>query len=317
MTGLYGACDLGSNTFRLILARPRADGGGPDPATKRVWQEIPRISEGLLEGEAFQEAPLARAWTALKSFAETVALEGPERVVAGATMAARIASDGEAFVGAIAERFGWECRVLRGDEEARLGATGALAGFPGLSRTTVVFDVGGRSTEFAVARDGALSALKSLPVGVVGLKEAFIRHDPPLASELRALEARVRDALADAPAFPEGEGPPALIGTAGTVTTLAAMLLGLPSYDPEKVHGAAAGREAVERLYREVAAQPVSERLQRPGLHPMRADVIAGGLALVLGIMDRYGAGSITASDDGLLEGLWMVSAGLASLELG
>jgi exopolyphosphatase/guanosine-5'-triphosphate,3'-diphosphate pyrophosphatase len=316
MPGLFAALDLGSNTFRLILARLQAPGGGGgmDPASKRVWQEIPRISEGLQEGGAFREAPLARAWKALEGFDAVVKAENPSRTLACATMAARAASDGRDFMEAVRERFGWECGILRGDEEARLSAAGALAGFPGTAGDSVIFDIGGRSTEFAVAGGRSVVAVKSLPVGVVGLKEAFLFSDPPSEAELRALEARVSEALVGAPLpeRPEGAG---LIGTAGTVTTAAAMLLGLEPYSPEKVHGAAISRKAAEKLYRELSAEPQAERARRPGLHPMRADVITGGLALVLGILDRYGAGEFTASDWGLLEGLWLASAGVIPLK--
>jgi exopolyphosphatase/guanosine-5'-triphosphate,3'-diphosphate pyrophosphatase len=314
---LYGALDLGSNTFRLILARARADGRGPEPGSKRVWQEIPRISEGLAPGGTFGEIPLARAWKALEGFSGTVRRFRPQRVVAGATMAMRLSSGGRAFLSEANRRFGWDCELLDGTEEARLSALGALNSLDPPPERSVVFDIGGRSTEFIALKGSRVESLKSLPVGVVGLTEDFVRGDPPAPGELEVLEAKVREVLRDAPAAPggEGQGPPELIGTAGTVTTLAAMLLGLKTYSPEKIQGAKVSRGPIEALYRELASEPVSRRASRPGLHPLRADVITGGLALVLGVLDRYASDFLTASDDGLLEGLWMASAGIASLK--
>jgi exopolyphosphatase/guanosine-5'-triphosphate,3'-diphosphate pyrophosphatase len=311
-----------------------------DPATRRIWQEIPRISEGLAAGGPFKEAPLKRAWRALDGFAEVTAREGPLRVLAGATMAARLASDGGEFVQEASRRYGWECVVLEGHEEARLSALGALAGLQEPPASAVVFDVGGRSTEFAVISGGRPLEVRSLPVGVVGLKEAYIASDPPAPEELSALEARVAEALLEAPApapgGPAGGGPegaaagapegaaaggtggaagaPELIGTAGTVTTLAAMLLKLDSYLPDSVHGRRIPRASIESLYRELASEAQPRRLARPCLHPMRADVIVGGLALVLGVIDRYGAPGVTVSDWGLLEGLWLASSGAVGL---
>ncbi|MDR1080183.1 MAG: hypothetical protein LBQ79_04310 [Deltaproteobacteria bacterium] len=308
---LYGALDLGSNTFRLILAEAGRDGRGPDPATRKVWQEIPRISEGLEEGKPFGKEPLARAWKALDGFAEKVSAGRPERVLAGCTMAARMASDGEEFAGRIAERYGWETAVLTGREEATLSAAGALGSLDPPPPRSVVFDIGGRSTEFVACTGAAPTAVASLPVGVVGLKELLIRNDPPAAAEMAELEDRVGNALSGAPAPPDGGGPVTLLGTAGTVTTMAAMLLGIDGYRPELVHGARISRSAVEGLYRETAGESAARRALRPGLHPMRADVIVCGLALVLGILDRYRSDGLVVSDCGLLEGLWKAASGM------
>ncbi|MDR3153008.1 MAG: hypothetical protein LBW85_01760 [Deltaproteobacteria bacterium] len=319
MSGLYAALDLGSNTFRLLLAETLPGGAGLDRASKRIWQEIPRISEGLAPGSPFQAEPLRRAWKVLEGFAATAAEAKPLRTLACATMAARLASDGEEFVQGLRDRFGWEAEILRGEEEARLAALGALAGFADPPPRSVVFDVGGRSTEFIAAEGRTLGTMRSLNVGVVALKEAFIANDPPLPEELQALEGHVRAALLEAPdpgnaAEGSGEAGPVLIGTAGTVTTLAAMLLGLPRYLPEKVHGAELSRESLEALYRKVSRQGAGERASWPSLHPLRSDVITGGLALALGILSRYGADRLVASDDGLLEGVWLAAAGAADL---
>ncbi|MDR1041128.1 MAG: hypothetical protein LBR80_13385, partial [Deltaproteobacteria bacterium] len=269
---LCGALDLGSNTFRLMLASAGPDGREPD-AARRIWQEIPRISEGLTPGEPFQGKALARAWKALEGFGEIIDREKPGRVLAGATMAFRLASDGPAFVAEAASRFGWRTEILSGAEEARLSAFGALNSLDPPPERSVVFDVGGRSTEFIVLHGRAITALESLPVGVVGLKEAFVQNDPPSPSELGAVEESVRTTLAGAPLPPEGEAF-RLIGTAGTVTTLASMLLGLDGYRPELTHGAEICRAALERLYGEISRETAAQRALRPGLHPMRADVV-------------------------------------------
>ncbi|MDR1037673.1 MAG: hypothetical protein LBT40_14255 [Deltaproteobacteria bacterium] len=311
---LYGALDLGSNTFRLILAQASRDGRGPDPVTKRVWQEIPRISEGLMPGKPFMEEPLARARMALDGFAGTLASEAPERLVAGCTMAARLASDGPDFAREVSRRFGCESLVLTGQEEGALAAMGALMSLDPVPARSVVFDIGGRSTEFVCARGPDSESVTSLPIGVVALSDTFMKSDPPTPAEIAAMDSCIREHLKDVPEPAGGRDPATLIGTAGTVTTLAAMLLGLNEYRPSLVHGSRHGLSAVEKLNRDLSRESVAERALRPGLHPRRADVIVAGIALVQCILERYDAEGFIASDSGLLEGLWTVASGMASL---
>jgi exopolyphosphatase/guanosine-5'-triphosphate,3'-diphosphate pyrophosphatase len=308
---LLAAMDLGSNTFRLILAEKGEN--GLVPGTKRVFQEIPRLSEGLIAGGALGAVPRQRALEALERFASTLSALGNIPVLAGATMAVRLASDGKEFLSHISSRFGWKAMLLSGEEEAFLSAQGVISGLSPLPPSSIVFDIGGRSTEFVLLEGKKTIYSQSLPLGVVGLTEAFISSDPPQPSELKKLRDEVLKALQSL-SLPEGGPKRALVGTAGTVTTIAAMLLSLPEYSPEVVNNSVLPQERVEELYRTLIEEPLSLRKKRAGLPSMRADVIPAGLALVLTILDHFGNDHLIVSDNGLLEGIWSLHAGLLSL---
>jgi exopolyphosphatase/guanosine-5'-triphosphate,3'-diphosphate pyrophosphatase len=304
---LLAALDLGSNTFRLILAEE--ENGAIRAGSRRVYQEIPRLSEGLFPGGALAPEPLERAWAALGRFQELIIEARPEKVLAGATMFARLSPDGPAFLSQISSRFGWESFILSGEEEGRLSALGVLSGLRPLPAQALIFDLGGRSTELALTRGLEVAAIESLPMGVVGLTESFVSGDPPLAEEIGLIRAQVIALLEEArlsgldPEIP-------LVGTAGTVTTLAAMLLGLGDYDPDLINNRQIHIGQLRDLLSALARETQEKRLLRPGLHPRRADVIVAGLAEVLAIMDYFGRQTLTVSDNSLLEGLWLKAAG-------
>jgi exopolyphosphatase/guanosine-5'-triphosphate,3'-diphosphate pyrophosphatase len=312
MSDALAALDLGSNTFRLLLASPGPR--GLDVSTRRAFQEIPRLSEGLVPGRPLGVEPLRRAWSALDAFQAEVAAAAPRRVLAGATMAARQASDGRSFLDEVGRRYGWETVLLSGGQEAFLSAAGVLSGLVPPLFEGIVFDVGGRSTEFALIEKGEVANVRSLDVGVVGLTESFISGAPArpdeLAATARAVEERLKTLDWSVPR-PGGR----LVGTAGTVTTVAAMLLELENYDSEKTNNLVVSRQEVDRLLKALADETLERRRSRPGLHPRRADVIVAGLTEVSVIMDFFHADSLTVSDFSLLEGLWLAAAGLTPLE--
>lgn len=315
---VVAALDLGSNTFRLMLAAPaepgRAGAGGPW-ADKQVFQHIPRLSENLIPGGCFAPGALERAWAALDDFDGHIRAAGAGRVLAGATMAARLAADGPELMAAVGRRYGWEAVILSGQEEAGLTAAGVLTGLAPRPGRSLIFDIGGRSTEFISAAGSEIVRTRSLPLGVVLLTEEFLqagRADGE--SQLDKIAEAAREALRAAdfsdlkPWAAEGFS---LVGTAGTVTTMAALLLKLKTYDPARVNNARLERPAVAALLAELAPLTVAERVAGYGLHPRRADAITAGLALVLEIMDYFGRADLVVSDNGLLEGVWLRAASL------
>lgn len=325
---IIAALDLGSNTFRLMLA-----GAGEVWSGKKVFQQIPRLSEHLTPGGNFAPEALIRAWEALDDFAGRVRAAGAARVLAGATMAARLALDGPDFIAAIRARYGWEAVILSGDEEARLTATGVLAGLSSAPERSLIFDIGGRSTEFISAAGRSLTGSRSLAMGVVALTEDFL-SDPVLPGQLEKVAGAVREVMrkADFSGRPpkvsapvENDSGPGgrqlaasmpepdftLVGTAGTVTTVAALLLKLSAYDPDLVNNARLGRAEIAELLETTAGQTNAERVKNYGLHPRRADAIVAGLVMVLEIMDFFGQRDLLVSDNGLLEGVWLKAAGL------
>ncbi|MGH7402444.1 MAG: Ppx/GppA family phosphatase, partial [Candidatus Rokuibacteriota bacterium] len=182
---------------------------------------------------------------------------------------------------------------------------GVTSGLPGLGASFALFDIGGGSTEFVLARAGEPAAAVSLRLGVVPLQEEWGDPGPVRWDRFgrmrdlieRRLAAEVPDAIATAGA---GE----LVGTAGTVTTLAALDLGLPAYDSARVHGHRLGRAAVERELARLGAVSVADRGRLPCLEPGRADVIIPGIAICLAAMARFGREHLVVSDRGLREGI-------------
>jgi exopolyphosphatase/guanosine-5'-triphosphate,3'-diphosphate pyrophosphatase len=320
----------------MIADRGLDDEGKPLMTNKRVWQEIPRLSEGLAAGGPFGREPLRRAFSALDSFREHVLQHKAMKVLAGATMAARLSSEGPWFAEEIRKRYGWEARILTGEEEAFYTARGVLERFgdKGEDEDRLIFDIGGRSTEFIACRAKSVLRSVSLPLGVVLLTEDCLKGDPPAPEELLRVSIRCREELRKASfTFPksisnhnpypnpnpipnQSPGPSPglrLIGTAGTVTTIAAMLMGLSEYEPSRLNGAQIARDAIWALLMELSKETLKQRSKRKGLHPRRADLILAGLSLALEIMDFYKESLLTVSDDGLLEGLWLLSAGFIS----
>jgi exopolyphosphatase/guanosine-5'-triphosphate,3'-diphosphate pyrophosphatase len=308
------ALDLGSNTFRLILAQ--AGDFGQGPLNRRVFQEIPRVAEGITPGQAFAAEPLARGFQALEFFQEQIKLAAPSRVLAGATMAFREAANGSEVIKKIHQLYGWETHLLSGSEEARLSALGVLSGLDPLPPSGLIVDIGGRSTEFIVTKGQTIASFQSLSLGVVGLTSQYVVNDPPRASELEALALASRTALAKLSPEILAVGPKAtLVGTAGTVTTIGAMLLGLSDYDGDLVNNQVIAKEAINQLLARLAREKLTTRQKTPGLHPRRADVILAGLVLVLTILDFFGQSALTVSDNSLLEGLWLAAAGRVRLK--
>jgi len=186
---------------------------------------------------------------------------------------------------------------------------GVTAGRPPLEDTLIV-DIGGGSTELVLGANGGPRASTSLDVGCVRLTERFLHSDPPSASELEAAAEHVRLLL------PSYEASRA-IGVAGTVTTLAALDLGLETYDPERTHGHRISRETVDRELARLASMTLAERLHVAGLEPGRAPVIVAGLLVLREVLDAYGLDEVEASERDILHGAALAAAELPEREEG
>ena len=295
--------DLGTNTIRLLVADvvPGTHGW----QVVRHEQRVTRLGEGLATTGALGEAPSARTAATVAEYVARATAAGAGRVLIVATSAVREASNGAAFVAALEMATGQRVRVISGDEEARLTLRGVLHGLGTLPGTVVTFDIGGGSTEFLLARDGAIAASRSLRLGVVPLAERFPFPGAVDAARYEAMCREIRALLArELPPDIRGAAVDRLVGTAGTVTTLAALDLGLAQYDPGRVQGHVLTRAAVARLLARLAALPVEGRAALPCLEPARADLIVPGTAIVLETLACLRLEALTVSDDGLREGI-------------
>jgi len=212
-----------------------------------------------------------------------------------ATEAVRSADNAQSFLGPASEVLGVPVRIISGDEEARLSYRSVALEYP-TDQPLRVIDIGGGSTEIVVGVGPEVTNAVSHRVGSVRFTESFVVDDPPSADELAAVEQRARGAFAAQPLEPH----PELHGLAGTVTTTAALLLGLPDYDRDAVDGARFEVDAVVALRDELAAEPLSRRVKRPCLPPGRADVIVTGITILVAAMRHCGSETLVVRDRGL-----------------
>jgi exopolyphosphatase/guanosine-5'-triphosphate,3'-diphosphate pyrophosphatase len=242
------AVDLGTNSTRLLVAD--VDGGRVEDVARET--RITRLGEGVDERRRLLPLPIARVRNTLSDFRRQAESLGAERTLLVATSAVRDAENGEAFLGEIEWSYGFATRLVSGEEEADLTYRGVTAG-RSLEPGTIVVDLGGGSTELV-----AESLRISLDVGSVRLTERFLASDPPTPAELEEAAAAVRAVLAELVPDDLRASTTAAIGVAGTVTTLAALDLGLVEYDRERVHGHRIGSAAIDELLARLAALPVA-----------------------------------------------------------
>jgi len=279
------ALDIGTNTTRLLVAD--VEDGRVDEVVRR--QRITRLGEGVDARRRLLPLPSARVRNALGDYRRERESLGAERALAVATSAVRDAENGEAFLGEVEWSYGFVTRLLSGEEEAAL----TLRGVGDVAAGTLVVDVGGGSTEL-IMRDRSVS----LDIGSVRLTER-------LGEDVEAIAAHVR------PLLPPDLAPASAIGVAATVTSLAALDLGLAEYDPERVHGHVLAAEAVEEQLRRLASLPLEERRLLPALDPERASVIVAGATIVREVMRRYALDALEASEHDLLYGVALAAAEL------
>ncbi len=290
-----GVVDLGTNSTRLLVAD--VEDGEVREVERRLT--ITRLGEGVDERRILLPTALARVRNTLADYRRILEESGAERTLAVGTSAVRDAENGEAFLGEIEWSYGFDTRLLDGEEEARLTFRGVAAGRE-LEPGTLVFDVGGGSTELVLA-----DWHRSLELGCVRLTERFLRTDPPKPEELAACREHVRTLL------PTEPRPAHAIGVAGTVTTLAVLSLGLDEEDPALVHGHRLSSDWIDAETERLAALRVSELRKVRGMHPDRAPVIVAGAVVVAEILRRYGLAELEVSENDLLHG-----AALAAAEL-
>jgi len=299
--------DLGTNTVRLLIAEVERGAG-----RWRVLvadQRVTRLGEGLARTGRLAEAPATRTAAAVAEYVARARGAAAERIAIVATSAVREAANGREFAARLEQATGEAVSIISGDEEAALTLAGVLTGLDALDPTApaIVFDIGGGSTEYILARDGAPLAAVSLKLGVVDLTE---RHPFPGRVEparYRALLDEVAGRLAaGVPAAIRAARVTRLVGTAGTATTLAALDLGLAAYDPARVQGHTLTHEAIQAQLDRLGALTVDERAALPCLEPGRADLIVPGTAIVQATLALLGVDRMVVSDWGLREGILM-----------
>lgn len=297
---VIASLDLGTNSTRVLVARPV--GGRLETLDRR--NTITRLGQDVGATGRLGDEGVERTLACLRSYREVLDANGVERLRAAATSAARDAANRDEFFDAVEEVVGVRPELLSGAEEGRLsfvGATGELD--PSLGPFLVV-DIGGGSTEFIVGTDD-VEGVMSVDVGCVRLTERFLEHDPPLPEELSACisytDAFLDDVVREVPAV---AGARTLVGLAGTVTTVAAVEIGLETYDRDRIHHFRLTRDAAEDVFRTLATEALADRVHNPGLEPARADVIVGGCCVLVAVFRRLGFDEMIVSEADILDGL-------------
>ncbi|MGD1076572.1 MAG: hypothetical protein ABR903_10930, partial [Thermodesulfovibrionales bacterium] len=279
-----------------------------------------RLAEGIGNTGNLREKNMEESVSVLKGFSHAISQYRPAQVKAVGTSALRSAQNRETFIRMAYRESGIEIEVISGMREAALTARGVMAGFTDAPGSSLIIDIGGGSTEWIIQEKSSPVPLLcgTVPMGVVNLAERFIKTDPPSKKDISSLIEEISSSLISGrwgiprptPGCSPGRGtsPPAhmarLIGTGGTVTTLASLDLELRTYEHQKVHRHHVPLSRIYRLTDMLLSLPLSKRKQIAGLEAGRADLIIPGILLTMRLMEILGFDEISVSDYGLLEGL-------------
>jgi exopolyphosphatase / guanosine-5'-triphosphate,3'-diphosphate pyrophosphatase len=292
--------DIGSNSTRLLIAE-RDDG-----RIRELHREsqVTRLGAGVDAGGRLSDDAMQRVYDTLDRFRAEIDDRHCGVAVAVLTSAVRDSANGQEFADTIRERYRLDPHVLTGDEEARLTFLGATSERdPDDRQSTLVLDIGGGSTELVIGAGHTVDFHVSTQAGVVRQTERHLHTDPPTEDELRELGADVRSIIADGVPLQRRRGVEHAIGVAGTATSLAAIAQRLDPYDPERVHGYRLARDEARRILGQLAAIPVTERRDVPGLHPDRAPTIVAGVVIFLEVLDLFQLEEIEVSEHDILRG--------------
>lgn len=294
--------DIGTNTVLLLIAKIF-----PNHSYEILCDEIrfPRLGEGLDKTFSFSQAAQTRVLQALNDYKTIIEHFSCQHILVTGTAPFRKAKRPQDFVETIRQRLGFQVRILSGEEEAQFVHLAASAAFPHLEKPVLVLDIGGGSTEFIFDDDRGAGPRAptqeiSLPIGVVNLTEQFLFSDPATEKELHALQNFIQKSLKTLPPFSVKN----LIATAGTPTTLCAMVLGLAAYDAKKIHGQNLKLVLIENLFQRLAALTLGQKQKIPGLTPGRADVIIAGTLLLIEVLERFRLKDFFVSDHSLRHGV-------------
>ncbi len=303
------AIDCGTNSIRLLVADVPEHGAHTDLVRR---MEVVRLGQGVDATGRLAPEAIERTRVALAEYAATARELGATEVRMAATSASRDAANRTDFETMVAATLGRLPDVISGREEAELsflGATAALAaaggdGAPAPRPPFLVVDIGGGSTEFVLGDGAGVRAARSVDIGCVRLTERHLHGDPPTVDEIRRAEDDIRAALALVVAeVPVGEAA-TLVGVAGSVTTVAAIALDLPKYDPDAIHGSRIPVDAVGEVTADLLSATRERRAAMPVMHPGRVDVIGAGALILRVLMDEFGLGEVVVSEHDILDGI-------------
>lgn len=298
---IVAGIDCGTNSIRLLIVE-RDEAGQVREIDRRMT--IVRLGEGVDATRRFSEAALERTFRAIDDFASAISAHKVSRIRFVATSASRDVANRAEFEAGVKERLGVLPEVITGDEEAALSFAGATSGLgPEVKGPFLVIDIGGGSTEFVLGKKQP-DAASSVDMGCVRMTERHLVTDPPTAEEVAAASADVdgllQQALADVPMAKAKT----VIGLAGTVTTVAAMALGLTKYDRHAIHGTELSADKVHRACDRLLHMTRDQRSALPFMHPGRVDVIGAGALVLDRVMTALPQATLRVSEHDILDGI-------------
>ena len=295
--------DIGSHTARLLVSRWRESAASLTPLLRR--RAYIRLAEDfeVKEPRTIKPAAVERTLLVLEDFVSNARKLGATTIVAVATGVVREANNQAAFLKAIRNRTGIEVKTVTGEEEAFLTGLGVRQALQINKEPFVIFDLGGGTTEFLIGVRGEIQAF-SLPVGAAIYTRRFIRSDPPCAREVESLEKEISSVM-QAFHLPRPSEGCLLVGTGGTVTTLAALIhkISMDETSPEGMNGLILAMTDLEDLLTKIKKMARQERVDLLGLDPDRANVILAGFFIVMMIVRYFQASQLMVSLSDLLEG--------------
>ncbi|MDX8388011.1 MAG: Ppx/GppA phosphatase family protein [Ghiorsea sp.] len=303
---LRAVLDIGSNTIRLLIAEVIQD----QTFRKIHYQHhIARLGQGLQQTGLLSDEGQQRA---LIIFKEVILICSTHKVyadeiIAVATAAVREASNGKTFAAKVLKETGLNIQIIDGEVEAKLALAGAELGLPdNIGKDMLLFDIGGGSTEFTRVQNGEIKDSLSLKLGVVRLTESFVKTDPVSKTDYQAMKQAANGSLDKLELFwgEDKSRPRYLVGTAGTVTTLAAILQNMVKYDASKIDGYQMPKDMFYALRDDLLSKTNQQRLEIPALEEGREDVIVAGVAIIDVMFERWGYAALLSVDSGLLMGL-------------
>ena len=293
--------DIGTLTCRLLIADSL-----PGAPLKEVRSErrILRLGEGVDQTKRLSVAAMDRVAQCLREWRERIDASHVHATAAVATSAVRDAANRDEFLDRIKRETGFEVELISGEEEARRTMLGIRSGLPRGVTDVLALDIGGGSTEFILDRPSQPPIVRSIDIGVVRLCERLLHHDPLTEQEIRLAREWVAKETKAAVAGMGNYRTAAFVGTAGTVTSLAAMAQKLPTYEPARIHNYRLQLDIIQELEQTLLSRNKAARVGLPGLEKGREEVIAAGAIIIRTVMEALGMSSVLVSDLGLREGV-------------
>ncbi len=293
--------DIGTLTCRLLIADLL-----PGRRLREVRSErrILRLGEGVDQTKQLSVTAMDRVLQCLREWREMIAASSVDAVAVVATSAVRDATNRNEFLDRVKREAGFEIELISGEEEARRTMLGIRSGLPTGVTDVLALDIGGGSTEFVLDCPGQPPIVRSIDIGVVRLCERLLHHDPPTGEEVSQAREWVARETKAAVAGMGNYQTATFVGTAGTVTSLAAMAQKLPTYEPVRIHDYVLHLDTIQDLEQTLLSHKKTDRVGLPGLENGREEVIAAGAIIIRTVMETLGMSAVLVSDLGLREGV-------------